>query len=300
MSQPSVPAQPRAPRAPRRRTLGLSTFALGALVVLLITTLIAAPADAQRRRRRPRRPVAPAEQVEAVPADAGVPEPPAPAPAPTPQPATTGPTPPVAPGAQPAQPVTPGAAMQTSGNEPPPAGGGENAPVPAFDPGPAPPDVSPIRNDYVRLMDDLVQARSRVSALGAELFRTRVLIVLADRTRGSQAMARFVVHLDGAPVFQSDGPVEGADDQRELFTGAVAPGPHVLTLEIEQRARDDDNYRYTLRESYRFEVTRERLSEVTLILEDGSDIARAFRAGGEGRYDVRTRMRVATRLLPAQ
>jgi hypothetical protein len=174
------------------------------------------------------------------------------------------------------------------------------APAPQFDPGPAPPDVSPIRADYVTLMDDLVQARMRVSALGAELFRTRIAIDLQDRTGGHTSLARLVVHLDGAPVFQSDGPVEGGDDGREVFAGSLAPGPHVLTLEVEQRAREDDDYRYTLRESFRFQVVRERLSEVTLILEDGSDMARSFPSGGEGRYEVRTRMRVATRQLPSE
>jgi hypothetical protein len=261
------------------------------LVSLLLATLMLgvfdAGASAQRRRRR-RRP--PAEQVETPPpveetpdADAGT----APAPNPFGDPNTT-------------------VQMDTEG---PPAPPGSN-PVPAeepsttpteeLDPGPAPPDVSPIRADYVTLMDDLVQARMRVHALGNELFRTRIKVDLQDRTGGNVTVARMVLHLDGAPIFQSDGPVERAADGRELFTGALAPGPHVLTLEVEQRAREDDQYRYTLRETFRFQVVRERLSEVTLILEDGSDIARSFPAGGEGRYEVRTRVRVATRALPEQ
>jgi hypothetical protein len=36
---------------------------------------------------------------------------------------------------------------------------------------------------------------------------------------------------------------------------------------------------------------------VTIVLEDDSDIARSFGSGGEGRYEVRTRVRVATRAL---
>lgn len=260
------------------------------VVTLLLATLMlgvfVADADAQRRRRR-RRP--PAEQVETPPpveepsdADAGA----TPAPNPFGDPSTTTQMddegPPAPPGSNPvpveAEPST--------------------TPTEALDPGPAPPDVSPIRADYVTLMDDLVQARMRVHALGNELFRTRIKVDLQDRTGGNVTVARMVLHLDGAPIFQSDGPVERAADGRELFTGALAPGPHVLTLEVEQRAREDDQYRYTLRESFRFQVVRERLSEVTLILEDGSDIARSFPAGGEGRYEVRTRVRVATRALP--
>lgn len=253
---------------------------------LLLVVMLAETADAQRRRRRRRR-----------------------APPPTAEPAETPAETPAAEGeAAPAAEETGPAAAQESaeGGDTPPdmvveptAVEPSAAPSPEFDPGPAPPDVSPIRTDYVSLMDELVQARMRVSALGAELFRTRITVDLQDRTGDNLSLARIVVHLDGAPVFQADSAVEGADNGREIFTGSLAPGPHVLSLEVEQRAREDDDYRYTLRESFRFQVARERLSEVTLVLDDDSDMARSFPSGGEGRYEVRTRMRVATRALPS-
>lgn len=255
------------------------------LLATLVLGLFVADADAQRRRRR-RRP--PAEQVEAPPpvdqteSDGEA----------TPDPNPFGDPSASAQMDAEGAPVPPGSNTTPAPEEP------STTPTEALDPGPAPPDVSPIRADYVTLMDDLVQARMRVHALGNELFRTRIKVDLQDRTGGNVTVARMVLHLDGAPIFQSDGPVERGAEGRELFTGALAPGPHVLTLEVEQRAREDDQYRYTLRESFRFQVVRERLSEVTLILEDGSDIARSFPAGGEGRYEVRTRVRVATRALP--
>lgn len=253
---------------------------LVSLVATLLVAVIAGDADAQRRRRRRTPPPAPTEEVQDDSPDDEQEE------EPTPPSAT---------------PAPPGAAVQTEGSEPPPAPAEPSStPASEFDPGPPPPDVSPIRADYVALMDDLVQARMRVHALGNELFRTRIRIELQDRTGGLVTLARIVVHLDGAPVFQSDGPVERAEQGRELFVGALAPGPHVLTIEVEQRARDGEEFRYSLRESFRFQVVRERLSEVTLVLEDASDMARSFPAAGEGRYEVRTRMRVASRALPPQ
>lgn len=253
---------------------------LVSLVATLLVAVIAGDADAQRRRRRRTPPPAQTEEVQDDSPDDEEEE------QPTPQGTT---------------PAPPGAAVQTEGSEPPPAPAEPSStPASEFDPGPPPPDVSPIRADYVALMDDLVQARMRVHALGNELFRTRIRIELQDRTGGLVTLARIVVHLDGAPVFQSDGPVERADQGRELFVGALAPGPHVLTIEVEQRARDGEEFRYSLRESFRFQVVRERLSEVTLVLEDASDMARSFPAAGEGRYEVRTRMRVASRALPPQ
>ena len=241
--------------------------------------LCASSADAQRRRRRVRRPP-PVEEPESLPTEESE----------TPSGEETPPA---------ADPESEGDEEEES-SEPDPAEEPSAEPTAEFDPGPAGPDVTPIRTDFVALMDDLVQARMRVSALGAELFRTRISVQLQDRTSGNVAMARMVVHLDGAPVHQSEGAVEGASAGTNIFSGALAPGPHVLTIEVEQRAREDDAYRYSLRESFRFQVVRERLSEVTLILEDGSDMARSFPAGGEGSFNVTTRMRVATRALPSQ
>jgi hypothetical protein len=190
--------------------------------------------------------------------------------------------------------VAPGARVTQAGlgsGTPPP-------PPPAADPGPGAPDLAPIRQEYVAIMDEMVQARSRVAVLGQELFQTRMTITVQDRTGDEATLSRFVLELDGTPVHRTDGEIEGGDAGRQVFEGALAPGPHVLTVDLEQRARDDPEYRVTQRESFRFIVVRERLTEVVLILEDDSDIARSFRSGGEGHYEIRTRLRVATRELP--
>ena len=71
----------------------------------------------------------------------------------------------------------------------------------------------------------------------------------------------------------------------------------MLTVAEEQRASSDSEYRYVDRDTYRFIVVRDRRTEITIILEDDSDIAQHFGNDGEGRYDVHTRVRVATRAL---
>jgi hypothetical protein len=78
-----------------------------------------------------------------------------------------------------------------------------------------------------------------------------------------------------------------------------APGPHVLTIETEQRAREDAEIRYTQRETFRVQVHRDRLTDIEVVLEDDSSIVEQFHQGGEGRYEIRTRVQVATRELPA-
>lgn len=146
-------------------------------------------------------------------------------------------------------------------------------------------------------MDDMVAARELVATLGQELFRTRVAIDVQDRAGDDQSLASFALELDGTPVFHVEGEIEGGGEGRQVYEGALAPGPHVLTVAMEQRAASDSEYRYVQRDTYRFIVVRDRRTEVGIVLEDDSDIAQHFQNDGEGRYDVHTRVRVATRAL---
>jgi hypothetical protein len=158
------------------------------------------------------------------------------------------------------------------------------------------PDLGPIREEFTAIMDELVQVRSRVAVLGRQLFRTRMRVVVQNRAGDDQSLAKLVLKLDGAPIFQGEGN-EVPEDGAQVFDGFAAPGPHVMTVEVEQRARADDEYRYELRDTYRFQVIRDRLIEVEIVLDDDSDIAEDFADDEEGEFDVRTRMRVATRAL---
>lgn len=158
------------------------------------------------------------------------------------------------------------------------------------------PDLGPIREEFTAIMDELVQVRSRVAVLGRQLFRTRMRVVVQNRAGDDNTLARMVLKLDGAPIFQGEGG-EVSEDGSQVFDGFAAPGPHVITVEVEQRARANDEYRYELRDTYRFQVIRDRLIEVEIVLDDDSDIAEDFADDEEGEFDVRTRMRVATRAL---
>jgi hypothetical protein len=148
-----------------------------------------------------------------------------------------------------------------------------------------------LQQELAQLMDDLVQARERVAVIGKSLWKTRVRVRIDNRAAPEQVTAAVVLRLDGAPIFTGDGSSLQSPD-RPLYDGYAAPGPHVLELEIEQRAKRDQKYRYNLRESYRFEVLRERRTDLTLVLDDDSDIADDFADDQQGEYDVRTRLDV--------
>jgi len=272
------------------------------LVALLLGGVFSDVAQAQRRRRPRRHRPAPTAET-ATPAtdsaDAGTATTPATTPnpaaattpaaadplpdnpfaAPTPAPATTTTTTPAA---------APAADTATS-----------DATEPDAEPEPDFVDLGPLRDEFTAVMDDLVQVRSRIAVLGRQLFQTKVRVRVQDRASDDQDLVSIALRLDGAPIFSGD-PSSVNGDVRQIFEGFAAPGPHLLTVETEQRARANDDYRYTQSDTYRFQVVRGKATELTLTLDDSSNIADDFPDDGEGEYDIRMRLRVATRELSAE
>jgi hypothetical protein len=253
----------------------MRTFRFGLFLALvsLASLLVGSDADAQRRRRRPR--PQPTEQTE-----------PAPEPTEQTEPAPTTTTPAAAPTTTPAAttpaPTTPAAAP--------------TEPTPPTEPEPDPtslPDLEPMRAELATLMDELVQARSRVTVLGRALFDTKV-VIRVDNRADDQILRSLVIRLDGDPVHRGDS--DPGTGGAALFEGFAAPGPHDLTVEVEQRARANEAYRYLQRNQFRFEVVQGKLTEIVIRLDDDSDME-DFADDGEGEYDVNMRVRVATRDL---
>lgn len=157
-------------------------------------------------------------------------------------------------------------------------------------------DAQAVREELSTVMDSLVSARARAALLGKSLFKTRVRVQLVNDAADDQALGKVALALDGNPIYRGEGSTlnpEGA----KLFEGYAAPGPHVLTVEIEQRAREDDAYRYSQISSLRFVVPRGTLTDLKLVLDDDSDIAEDFKDDDEGEYDVRLRLEVEARPL---
>ena len=239
------------------------------LVALALVLVFVVPsADAQRRRRRRRRTTPtppPAEPAETPAEEEAAPETEA-AEAPS----------------EPEEVVAPEPVAEPEASAPAPA---DSAP---------PPDLSPLRSELATLMDELVQTRARVAVLGRQLFETKVRVRVENRA-GDAVLSTFSLRLDGAPVFVMSDRL--GDDATTVFEGFAAPGPHELTVEAEQRTRASADYRYLQTDRYRFEVVQGQMTDVVIILDDDSDIGEDFADDGEGEYDVRTRVRVATRAL---
>jgi hypothetical protein len=157
--------------------------------------------------------------------------------------------------------------------------------------------VPGLQTELSALMDELVQARTRAALLGKTLFKTVTRVYVQNLAGDDAVLSKVVLKLDGAPIFRGDSAALRGDDSRQVFEGFIAPGPHVLTAELEVASRDDSAYGYSLRETYKFQALRDKRNELSLVLRDDSDVASEFPDEQDGEYDVRMRLRVRTREL---
>jgi hypothetical protein len=155
--------------------------------------------------------------------------------------------------------------------------------------------LAALRSESSQLIDEMSQARAKAALLGKTLFKTQLRLRLQNLAAPDPRLIKVVLKLDGAPVFVGDGAALSGDDARSVFEGFIAPGRHVLTAELKQQSRQDESFGYTLHDSYHFKTQRDKLSELTLIVDDDSDMASAYPDDGDGEYDVRLKLRVRTK-----
>jgi hypothetical protein len=143
--------------------------------------------------------------------------------------------------------------------------------------------------EYDKLLGDIAALRSRVAALTTTLFASKLRVVV--ETRGDDArLASFNITLDEGVVFAAPDRFS-ADDERTVYEHAVAPGHHVVGVEIERY--DARNKQYRTWQSSRFSVVvpENKLVDAHLIVVDDSDMADDFPSDADGEYDLRVKLR---------
>jgi hypothetical protein len=174
------------------------------------------------------------------------------------------------------------------------------ASAPAAQPAPARAQLSAeqlqsLRAETSQLIDEMAQARAKAALLGKTLFKTQLRLRFQNLAAPDPRLLKVVLKLDGAPVFVGDAAALSGDDARQVFEGFIAPGRHVLTAELKQQSQQDATFGYSLHDSYHFKAQRDKLSELTLIVDDDSDMASEYPDDGDGEYDVRLKLRVRTK-----
>jgi hypothetical protein len=143
--------------------------------------------------------------------------------------------------------------------------------------------------DYDKLLADIATLRSRVSALTTTLYASKVRVVV--ETRGTDArVSSFTVTLDDGVVFAAPERFS-AEDERTVYEHSVAPGHHVLGVDIERF--DARNKEYRTWQSSRFSVVipESKLVDAHLVIQDSSNMGQDFPDDQDGQYDLRVKLR---------
>ncbi len=143
--------------------------------------------------------------------------------------------------------------------------------------------------EYDKLLGDIAALRSRVSAVTTTLFASKVRVVVETRSNDAR-VANFAVTLDDGVVFTAPDRFV-AEDERVVYEHSVAPGHHVLGVDIERF--DTRNKEYRTWQSSRFSVVvpESKLVDAHLIIQDNSDMGADFPSDQDGEYDLRVRLR---------
>jgi hypothetical protein len=251
-----------------------SFVALVALAGVLLLPL--GDADARRKKKPKKKPPAeetkPPEEETATPPDepdAGVPD----AAVRSDQPGPTAP-------ATPAQPTPP-----------PPTSPVPEAPS-------ADVDVDSLRQEYLKLRDELFESRARAATVASAVFSTRIQVKLAFASGRFYGVTRAIVRLDGASVFDDTGG-KIANDDAVRFDGWIAPGRHVLTFRVETVGKDDERFTSATEATIVVQAVAGKDLAVIAKASDGGDIAYEWKRKERGGYrlgidvDVNTMARAA-------
>lgn len=149
---------------------------------------------------------------------------------------------------------------------------------------PKPPPVA-----YDKLLADIAALRSRVASVTTTLFSSK-LRVLVEVEGDDARVASFRVTLDDGVVYAAPERFS-ADQPQAVYEHAVAPGHHMLGVEIERYDARNRQYRTYQSSKFSIVVPEGKRLESSLRIEDDSDMADDFPSGEDGEYDLRVRLR---------
>ena len=143
--------------------------------------------------------------------------------------------------------------------------------------------------EYDKLLGDIAALRSRVAALTTTLFASKLRVVV--ETKGDDArMASFNITLDDGVVFAAPERFS-AEDERTVYEHAVAPGHHVVGVEIERYDARNKDYRTWQSSRFSVVIPESKLVDTHLTIVDDSDMADDFPDDQDGEYDLRVKLR---------
>ena len=149
---------------------------------------------------------------------------------------------------------------------------------------PKPPPIA-----YDKLLADIAALRGRVAAVTTTLFSSKLRVLVG--VEGDDArIATFRVTLDDAVAYSAPERL-GGDEPQVVYEHAVAPGHHMLGVEIERYDARNREYRTFQASKFAIVVPESKHLETSFRIKDDSDMADDFPDDQDGEYDLRVRLR---------
>jgi hypothetical protein len=149
------------------------------------------------------------------------------------------------------------------------------------------PVAAPVSLD--QLVSDIASLRARVAALTTSLFSSKLRIYV--RAEGDDARVQsFSVTLDDGVVFNG-GAGFTAGDERVVYEHAVAPGNHVVGVEVERQDARGATFRTWQTTRFAVQVPEKKTLEAIVVLDDDSNMGKDFPDDQDGKYDLGVRLR---------
>ena len=147
--------------------------------------------------------------------------------------------------------------------------------------------------DYDKLLGDIAALRARVSAVGENLFHSRVALFV--ETDGSHAqIGKLNVSIDDGVVYSSPANFH-SDDMTPIYEHSVAPGRHAITVDVTRRDDRADAFRNEQKTRFTVDVPRDELLTVEIEVDDYSGMGNDFPSDKKGKYDFRVKVKAVSK-----
>lgn len=159
-------------------------------------------------------------------------------------------------------------------------------------------DINALRQEYLRLRDQLFRSRARAAAVASAMYSTKLHVDLRYESGRFYSITRATIRLDGANVYDdTSGAI--ATDPAPRFEGFVAPGRHVLSIRIEATGKDDERFTSIMEHTLAIQAPAGKDVTITARARDNGDIPYSWQKKERGSYKLSLDVKVDTQARAA-
>lgn len=146
-------------------------------------------------------------------------------------------------------------------------------------------DVDSLRQEYLKLRDELFQSRARAATVASALYSTKITVRLSYGTGRFYTVDRATIRLDGASIYDDSEGAIAADDAVR-FEGWIAPGRHVVSIRVEATGKDDERFSSATEATFVVQAVGGKDLVIVARAKDGGDIPYAWKKKEAGSYQL--------------